>query len=87
MGTKDTNIAEGFAAKLRELRAASEMTQTQLGEKMNPVQTAQAIARYESGVRAPTLGLLYQLARALRCKPCDLLPDGAEVPKPRKGKK
>lgn len=80
MGTKDDQLAADFAALLRELRTAAGLTQGQLGERIDPPMQLQAIARYESGTRAPTLPLLYRLAKALGCKPCDLLPKGTEVP-------
>jgi transcriptional regulator with XRE-family HTH domain len=74
MGAKDKQLAEAFAAKVRELRTAASITQAELGERagMQP----QAVARYEKGDRLPTLAILYQLAAALRCTPCDLLPEG-----------
>lgn len=82
MGTKDEQLAANFGALLKKLRADAGLTQAELGERIK-MQT-QAVARYESGTRAPTLALLYQLAAALGCSPCDLLPAGTEIPPVRK---
>jgi transcriptional regulator with XRE-family HTH domain len=89
MGTKDDRLARLFAGRLRELRTAAGLTQAELGEKVDPSMQLQAVARYESGTRVPTLAILYRLAKALGCKPCDLLPGGELLPEnpTRKGKK
>jgi transcriptional regulator with XRE-family HTH domain len=80
MGTKDKELARKFGLLLRDLRATAGLTQAQFGAKVG--MHVQAVSRYEKGERAPTLALLYKLAKAIGCKPCDLLPAGAELPAP-----
>ena len=53
----------GFGAKLRELREAAGLTQTQLGERAGTHFTA--VAKIETDERAPSLRLGLALARAL----------------------
>lgn len=76
MGTKDDQLAQAFAARLRDLREKADLTLAELAARVVPPMQAQAVARYEGGGRVPTLALLYRLAAALGVKPCDLLPDG-----------
>jgi transcriptional regulator with XRE-family HTH domain len=83
MGTKDKQLAIAFGAKLRELRLAAGLTQEQLGAATSPSMQSQAIVRYESGDRGPTLAVIYRLAAALKVDPCDLLPT---LPAKKKGK-
>lgn len=72
MGTKDAALARAFGDRLRQLREKAGLPQADLAARMG--KQIQAVSRYESGTRVPTLALLYQLAKALGCKPCDLLP-------------
>jgi transcriptional regulator with XRE-family HTH domain len=82
METKDDKLAREFGDRLRELRTRAELTLRELGARVVPPMHFQAVARYEKGKRAPTLTLLYRLAKALACTPCDLLPAGTELPGP-----
>src|SRR4051794_21762288 len=75
MDVKDETLALAFGARLRELRIAAGLTQAELGERTVPPMQSQAIARYETGDRAPTFGVLYRLASALRVAPAELLPE------------
>ena len=75
MDVKDETLALAFGARLRELRVAAGLTQAELGERTDPPMQSQAIARYESGDRAPTFSVLYRLASALRVAPAELLPE------------
>ena len=74
MKGKDDKLAAEFGERLRKLREAAGLSQAQLAAKMDPAKLVQAISRYELGQQTPTLGIIYQLAKALGCKPCDLLP-------------
>lgn len=74
MGTKDETLAKAFGELLRAVRQKAGLTQVQLGAKMDPPMQVQALSRYEGGTRVPTLALLYRLATALGCEPCELLP-------------
>jgi transcriptional regulator with XRE-family HTH domain len=74
MIVKDEAIAAAFGTRLRQLRAAAGLSQSQLAGRTDPPMQVQAIARYEAGDRAPTLTVLYRLAAALAVEPSDLLP-------------
>ena len=66
------HIVGRFAARLRELRSALGMTQTDLGRQANV--TASYVWRLESGGVAPGIDLLERLATALGTTAPDLLP-------------
>jgi transcriptional regulator with XRE-family HTH domain len=81
---------ETFAAKLKRLREAADLTQAQLAERagMNPF----GIAKLEQGTREPTWATVQALADALGVS-CEVLrTTGAQrateaAPEPSKGKK
>ncbi len=55
--------AEGFAAKIRELRAAKEISQQQLAEQM--MVSRSAVSMWELGTRLPDVSMLGRLAECL----------------------
>lgn len=57
--------------KMKQLREAAGMTQTELGEKVLVGQTM--IARVEAGVKEPSLSLLVRIAEALGVETAELL--------------
>lgn len=57
--------------KMKALRKAAGMTQTELGEKVLVGQTM--IARVEAGVTEPSLSLLGRIAEALGVETAELL--------------
>lgn len=57
--------------KMKALREAAGMTQTELGEKVLVGQTM--IARVEAGVKEPSLSLLVRIAEALGVETAELL--------------
>lgn len=57
--------------KMKALREAAGMTQTELGEKVLVGQTM--IARVEAGVTEPSLSLLGRIAEALGVETAELL--------------
>jgi transcriptional regulator with XRE-family HTH domain len=59
--------AEGFGAKIRELRLALDMSQADLAEAAGVRQST--IHRLETGQRLPSYSLLLRLADALRTDP------------------
>ncbi len=81
--------AEDFSTKLKELRAASGMTQPQLAEKAGF--TKSGIADLESGRRKPSWATVLAIAAALgvSCEAFQMKPAEEEKPvKPaKKGKK
>ena len=62
-----------FAANLRRLRTAAELSQEGLSELSGLHSTE--ISRLERGVRDPRLSTVVRLARALRVEPALLLAD------------
>src|SRR5689334_18820569 len=81
---KDESLAAAFGARLRELRTAAGLSQSQLGERVRPPIHSQASARYEAGAVLPNLSALYRLAAALGVSPAELLPEAGP---PRKKKR
>ena len=63
--------------RLREWRLAAGLSQEELAEKVGS--TGQSIGRYEAGRRSVTLEMLALFARALDCRPADLLADPESV--------
>lgn len=66
--------ATGFGRRLRELRKARGLTQTDVGERLDMPQTV--IARYEGGHTDPTWAMVLRIAKALGVKPNDFLEPG-----------
>ena len=64
---------EQFAANLRRLREAAELTQDALSDRSGLHATE--ISRLERGVRDPRLSTVVRLARALGVEPALLLAD------------
>lgn len=64
--------------KVKKLREAKGWTQTRLARESGVSQTY--ISELEAGKSAPTIPIVYKLARALGVKPSDLLDDAAETP-------
>ncbi len=65
------NYAQLFGDRLRELRAAAELTQRELARLTGT--SAAAISNFEAGNNSPTLGTLVRLADALGCNVTDLV--------------
>jgi transcriptional regulator with XRE-family HTH domain len=65
MEPHDEPIAAAFAAKLKELRDRAGLTMAGLGARCDPPILAPAIARYETGARLPSWGVVVRLAVAL----------------------
>lgn len=65
---KDPSIGNRIASA----RAAADMTQQQLAEKMGCTQ--KDVSRWESNTRAPTVDTLLRLSDALACTPLILMP-------------
>lgn len=59
--------ASGFGVSLRSLRRSRGLTQGQLGDLLGV--TAQAVAKYESGLAEPTWPVVLRLATALGVTP------------------
>jgi transcriptional regulator with XRE-family HTH domain len=60
-----------FGARLRELRAAADLSQRELAKRCGT--SAAAISNFEAGNNAPTLGTLVRLAEALECDVTELV--------------
>lgn len=81
----EVSVAAAFGKRLRELRAASGLSQAQLARKCEPVITAPAYYRYETGTRLPTWEVVVRLARALGVATDEFRPDrpaGRSPPSP-----
>jgi len=65
------NYEQLFGDRLRELRAAAELTQRELARLAGT--SAAAISNFEAGNNSPTLGTLVRLADALGCNVTDLV--------------
>jgi transcriptional regulator with XRE-family HTH domain len=73
-----------FAKRLRELRDAAKMTQTELAERAGSHR--QTIAQLETGVRKPTWETVQALARALGVS-CQAFETEQPEPPAKKGRK
>jgi transcriptional regulator with XRE-family HTH domain len=62
---------EVFGAHLRQLRTARGLTQAQLAEAART--STPFISQLERGLTTPTLGMLLRLAKALQCRPSQLI--------------
>lgn len=71
--TKPAGSGPEPANRIREWRLAAGLTQEELAERVGT--TGQSVGRYEAGSRSVTLEMLEHFARALGCRPADLLPD------------
>jgi transcriptional regulator with XRE-family HTH domain len=71
ISTADLDTAIG--AKLRELRGARDMTQTQLGDAIGV--TFQQVQKYEKGANRLSLSRAAILAERLGVSPVDFLPE------------
>lgn len=60
-----------FGKRLRELRLARKLTQTQLAERCGS--SYPFISNLERGVKVPSLTMLLRLAEALQCRVYDLV--------------
>lgn len=60
-----------FGERLRELRAARNLTQTELAERCRS--NRQFIGELERGVKVPSLTMVLRLAEALECRVYDLV--------------
>jgi transcriptional regulator with XRE-family HTH domain len=69
---KQAAIVSAFAKRLREIRAAKEMTQLDLAEKSDVTFTY--VSRLEAGGATPGLDLMERLAKALGVELSELLP-------------
>ena len=76
---KKRDTVPGLAAKLREAREASGLSQVQAGEKAGVHHVS--IAMFETEARSPTVRVLYKLAEAYGVSVCDLLPEPPAKPK------
>jgi transcriptional regulator with XRE-family HTH domain len=68
-----TTANEGviFGHRLRELRLARKLTQTQLAERCGS--SYPFISNLERGVKVPSLTMVLRLAEALKCRVYDLV--------------
>jgi transcriptional regulator with XRE-family HTH domain len=73
------NVAETFGQRLREVRLARGLKQTDVTERTGIAQNH--ISDLETGARMPSLVTMLRLAAALECKPSELLAvfDGADL--------
>ncbi len=60
-----------FAEKLQKYRTDAGLTQRELGLKVNVKEIT--VSKWEQGTRQPKLDTLNEIAKALKCKPQDLL--------------
>jgi transcriptional regulator with XRE-family HTH domain len=65
------DYAQLFGARLRELRAAADLSQRELAKRCGT--SAAAISNFEAGNNSPTLGTLVRLAEALGCNVTELV--------------
>lgn len=70
----EREVVEGLAARLKAVREAAGLSQTEAGERSGVHHIS--IARFETDKRVPTLAILYKLAEAYGANVCDLLPGG-----------
>ncbi len=64
-----------FGRRVRVLRDRRELTQEQLGQECNPVMDRGSVSAIEAGIRNVELHTVYKLAKALKCKMAELMPD------------
>lgn len=67
------DIRSRFGARLRQLRTAKELSQEALAEHAGLHRTF--ISMVERGKRNVTIATVEKLARALKCRMADLMPD------------
>lgn len=60
-----------FGQRLRELRTARNLTQSELAERCGS--NHPFISNLERGVKVPSLTMILRLAEALECRVCDLV--------------
>lgn len=60
-----------FGQRLRELRMARNLTQTELAERCGS--NRQFVGELERGVKVPSLTMVLRLAEALKCRVYDLV--------------
>jgi transcriptional regulator with XRE-family HTH domain len=72
---RQSELVQRFAARLREVRQARGMTQTDLASQASV--TASYLSRLEGGRVAPGIDMVERIAEALGTTVADLLPDGA----------
>ena len=60
-----------FGERLRELRVARNLTQTELAERSGS--NRPFISNLERGIKVPSLTMVLRLANALGCTACDLV--------------
>jgi transcriptional regulator with XRE-family HTH domain len=65
------DYAQLFGARLRQLRAAADLSQRELAKRCGT--SAEASSNFEAGNNAPTLGTLVRLAEALGCNVTELV--------------
>lgn len=80
--TRPPSPQQAFAARVRELRLAAEMTQEDLAERCGLFRTY--MSRIETAQANPTLTMIHALAGALGVGAADLLTDHPVEPKPKK---
>ena len=82
MGTSPRFRPKRLAEKLRYIRAALDLTQTELMRQLlvEELTTQGSISEYESGKREPSLLILLQYARLAGVHMEDLIDDEADLP-------
>jgi transcriptional regulator with XRE-family HTH domain len=72
-GLTPEKASEGviFGQRLRELRTARNLTQSELAERCGS--NHPFISNLERGVKVPSLTMILRLAEALECRPSDLI--------------
>jgi transcriptional regulator with XRE-family HTH domain len=77
---RDRNRVDWFGPRLRELREAAGLTQTQLGERAGVV--GSQVNKLEVGVNQPTFATALALAQALGVEIGAFVPAGQAPPRP-----
>ena len=70
-------LYEDLGDRIKVRRKAGDLSQAQLAERVELTRTS--ISNIESGRQHVPLDVLYRVARALNCRPHELLPDPGEL--------
>ena len=83
MGTKPRRKPERLAEKLRQIRLALGLSQTEMLKRLeaDDLIAYNEISKYELGMREPTLLVLLQYARVARISTDVLIDDKLDLPK------
>lgn len=70
-------LYEALGDRIKARRKAGDLSQAKLAERVELTRTS--ISNIESGRQHVPIDVLYRVARALNCRPHELLPDPAEL--------